>query len=231
MRKVALFVEGDTELFLIERLLLEIAGYHNLRIELFKQQAGILHKYGVRGDSSEDIKTEVMLANCSTDSKVKSLIIEQGPKLVSKGFNAIIGLLDLYPKRNDEFDRLKQGVNSGLDKIGIYAEIFVSVQEVEAWIINEENHYYNIDKSLCLDLIRERFQIDVTSNSIENKIHHPAKFLGQIYGMAGIQWNKKQDEIHRTIDAIDWSNFYCNVRERSRSLDAFLHAIDKHVFA
>jgi predicted ATP-dependent endonuclease of OLD family len=101
MKKIAIFVEGQTEQFFINKLLIEIAGKKNILIELKKFS-------GKKTSPKRDIypktfatptnpKHSVLIYDCGGDDSVKSRIIEENQDLQNDGYLEIIGLRDLYP--------------------------------------------------------------------------------------------------------------------------------------
>ena len=90
MSTIAIFVEGQTELIFVERLLFEMFGYQGLRIELEEQHGGFYHPIGIRGAPPENANHNVLLVNCASDGKVLSAIEERANKLRNAGYDRIL---------------------------------------------------------------------------------------------------------------------------------------------
>ncbi|MFV3331887.1 hypothetical protein ACNFIA_13220 [Pseudomonas sp. NY15437] len=97
MKKIAIFVEGQTELELTCRLILEIAGRRGVTLEIKDQHRGSLRFIEMRGNIQAGQAPEiyVLLVNCNTDNQVKSQIRDQHASLTANGYTKIIGLRDV----------------------------------------------------------------------------------------------------------------------------------------
>jgi hypothetical protein len=98
-KKIACFVEGQTEQIFVERLFQEIAGYKKIYIETFKFQGckGNRRIQPLKPSIVKDAPFFVLLYNCDGDSQVVSDIKSQHKSLTNSGYEKIIGLKDLYP--------------------------------------------------------------------------------------------------------------------------------------
>lgn len=226
MKKVAIFVEGDTEFYFVEKLVQEVAGYGNVRLIMVKQHGNTIHLVRENGAPEDKAKLEIFLVNCACDGKVKPFILERGQLLKNKGYTSIIGLQDLYPKGLNELDKFEAGLAKGLENVPVPVTICVAVKEIEAWFLNEAEHFTKIDQKLDCATISLGTGFDPTNNNAEDSINHPAGTLDKIYKIAGLRYQKHGKEIHRLIAALDFYTLYYVVREKSKSLDKFLTEID-----
>lgn len=226
MKKVAIFVEGDTEFYFVEKLVHEVAGYGNIRLVMFKQHNNTIHLVRENGVPEELAKLEILLVNCACDGKVKPFILERGQQLKNKGYTSIIGLQDLYPKPLNDLRKFEAGLAKGLENVPIPVTICVAVKEIEAWFLNEAEHFTKIDPKLDCATISHEIGFDPANTNAEDSINHPAGTLDDIYKIAGLRYQKRAKEIHRLISALDFSILYYTVRGKSKSLDKFLTEID-----
>jgi hypothetical protein len=224
MNKVAIFVEGDTELIFIAKLLEEVAGYGRIHLKLFTQHGSHFHFSGTRGPS-DGVEYEIHLMNCRGDGGVKSFIQERMNNLISKGFSTILGLRDVYPSRITDIERFELGLAVGLETDKAHVKICLAVREVEAWFLNEDTHYKKIDEILTSGKIKNDCGFDPVIDLAQD-IQSPYLLLQSIYRLGGFLYNKDQDSINRIVSALDMSHMYCSVRERSESLDKFLDELD-----
>lgn len=101
MHKLAVFVEGWTELSFVERLIGEIAGSHNIAFEKRRIVGGSqVPRKVISIEATKPIagqKFYVLLFDCGGDHQVKPRIEEQHLSLTKSGFSAIIGLRDVRP--------------------------------------------------------------------------------------------------------------------------------------
>jgi hypothetical protein len=110
MRKVAIFVEGQTELHFVHTLVNEIAGHGVVRVDLWIHRGGAFSKLRSEGPPEGAAGVVVMLVNCGGDGGVKSAIFERRELLAAQKFNTIMGLQDLYPKSLAEKARFEAGL-------------------------------------------------------------------------------------------------------------------------
>ena len=88
----------------------------------------------------------------------------------------------------------------------------------------------NISDALSLDLIKGVIGIDPICDDVED-IDHPAQALHDVYQKVNIAYltsegNKKKNRIERTVNALDFTNLYTNVRGRVGRLNQFVDALD-----
>src|SRR5437763_589689 len=101
MNKLAVFVEGYTEVFFIEKLIEEIAGANQVLIEhreirgggVARRTLGLVR--AARPDTGQ--KFFVLIVDCGGDRLVKTRILEEHENLTKAGYSAIIGLRDVRP--------------------------------------------------------------------------------------------------------------------------------------
>ncbi len=238
MKKMAIFVEGQTEQFFVTRLLIEIAGAKKVAIEL-KRFAGkgkpSLQVYASGLVKPVQPQHGVLIYDCGGDESVKTRIIEEHHNLFKQGYTEIIGLRDLFPV--PDLAKLEARLLHGLVHNGVRLEpmlpsgcsIVVAVQEIEAWFLAETHHFTCIAPLLDEAFITANqpslgfnpYTDDMTSRS------QPAQDLKNLYQLAGKSWNKKKSNLERTIDCLDYANLYFNLRYKIAKLDELIGKIDR----
>ena len=108
MRKIAIFVEGQTEMLFVDRLVQELANESGLAVEHAEASGGASQarrwKFLKRLTVQPHHEVYVLIVNCGGDSKVKSDILERYHGLRESGYSAVFGLRDVYGQfRYDEF--------------------------------------------------------------------------------------------------------------------------------
>ncbi|AFT90270.1 DUF4276 family protein [Paraburkholderia phenoliruptrix] len=227
MKKVAIFVEGDTEFYFVAKLVQEVAGYGNVRLILAKQHGNTIHFIKEAGAPADVAPLEIFLVNCCCGEKVKSAILESGQLLKNKGYTKVIGLQDLFPKTLEELEKFEAGLAVGLDKAPLPVKICVAVKEVEAWFLNEAAHFPKIDPKLGSETIAQAVGFNPEKDNAELTIKHPAVTLNKIYELAGLQYKKHGSQVHRLVAALDFDSLYHKVRETSLSLNKFLCELEQ----
>lgn len=231
MRQIAIFVEGQTELHFVHKLVTEIAGHGKARVDLWIHRGGALSKLRSEGPPEDVADVLVMIVNCGGDGSVKSCILERREMLASKGFSVIMGLQDLFPKNLEEKERFEVGLSKGLDFAGQSIKIFLAIAEVEAWFLSESTHFERLDPALSLERIRTEIGFDPDRTSVETDIPHPTTQLKQIYGLVGRPYRKREAETHSLISHLDFDEIYTTVRAASSSLDAFIAGLEVAIWS
>jgi hypothetical protein len=231
VKKIAVFVEGQTEKIFSTELLSQFFSERRLRVESHEMRESY-HKVQIdKFTTNEPRDYFFVIYDCGTDNKVKSDIIDNFPKLQKAGFSYIIGIQDLYNpqrrKKGIDAGKFKKGINIGLPQ-EIPTRIFLAVNETEAWFIAEENHYSAISPDLTLDIVNSITGIDIQKDSTET-IMHPAIVLDEIYRAGGRKsgYSKKEYVIKEVVSKLDYDNLYIAVRNRNNSLSELLTYLDE----
>ncbi|MDR0721905.1 MAG: DUF4276 family protein [Treponema sp.] len=230
MKKIALFVEGQTEQIFISELIHQLFTEHKTVIKTH-QMRRLHHNISIETIITNEAKEYfIMIYDCGTDDKVKSDILDNYQKLQKADFNYIIGLQDFFnPKRQKikmTVQQFKKGLNSGLDQ-AIFTELFLAVQEIEAWFIAEDEHYKNFFPNISLEIINSIAGVNVRTEDTE-KIPHPSIVLDKIYKKCGRTsgYSKNKYIVRDIVNSLDFTNLYIHVRKRNSSLNTLLICLD-----
>jgi hypothetical protein len=228
MKKVALFVEGQTEQIFSAKLIQEIIGKYGYTIENYKFIGGhkIERKPLKLTTKSTTHKSEFyfLIYDCGGDGKVQSDIRERMDSLQEESFNLVIGIRDVYPETY--LVKLQEYLYFGISFHAIITvKIILAINEIESWFIAEENHYAKISNKLSFQTANEITGIDIRTDSTES-VPHPSSVLKQIYIKGGTTYDKSEKKVQRTVNALDYENLYINVRTRNNSLNEFLTCLD-----
>lgn len=225
MKKIAIFVEGQTELEFVKKLLQEVAG--ELAIAFFQESWHAKQFIALRGGTPHgNERYFALLVDCQGDNGVKSAILDRRANLIKAGYNLILGLRDLYPKDRTDLALLRKGLAHGLPQANLPTHIVVAVMEIEAWFAQEEFHYLQIDVSLTKQFIRTNYGFDLDVDCGES-LSWPSDFIDQVYKSAGKRYRKKMHQINRTVRALDYSNLYLNLRARLSTFNEFSDYLDQ----
>ncbi len=228
MKKLAIFVEGYTELRFIENLVCSIAGKSNVLFDKREIVGGasmprkILMLENIAIPTNE--KYYVLIVDCHGDSQVKSRILEEHEGLTRAGYSKIIAVRDVRPAYAvSEIPSIEQNFPKYIKTALIPVELILSVMEIEAWFIAEQGHYSKIHVGLTLDQIRNAIGIDIT-NIDSSTVAEPAQMLNNIYSSVGEVYNKSL--AYRTVDALDYENIYLSLTEQIPYLKKLVQSID-----
>lgn len=231
MRRIAFFVEGQTEQIFINRLIKEVFGYKQINViqKQFRGGSNIPKQEIVRNSSfSRNPKYEVLIFDCGSDNRVKSEILDNISNLRQRGYEMIIGVRDLYPIPIDDLEKLEKGLRFLPNKLRAdapYFDIVIAIHEIEAWFMAETNHFKRIDKRLTGRFIKDRLGFDPYVINAESRVH-PAKDLDNIYRLVGKSYTKKYNATVRVVNKLDFNRLRHQVRYDVGSLNRLLSVID-----
>lgn len=219
MRKIAIFVEGLTEMLFVDRLIQELAEESGLAVEHAEGIGGAVRARQIKVLKRMTIQPHhryyVLIVNCAGDSNVKSDIIERYHGLKRSGYSAIIGLRDVYGQfRYEDVARLREALEVGMPKTDdLPVELLLAVMEIEAWFLGEYTHFERVSPNLRLERIKGALNFDPSTDDLERR-SHPAEDLDHIYQLAGHRYTKQRNNLERTVELLDFRFFISNVSRR-----------------
>ncbi|MBF0575857.1 DUF4276 family protein [Dysgonomonas sp. GY617] len=232
MKKIAFFVEGQTEQVFINRLVKEIIGYGNLTVLLKKISGGTnAPKREFVRNYSISLKSEytALIYDCGSDNRVKSEILDNINSLREAGYTCIVGLRDLYPLSIEELPRLEQGLKFlpyPLKKKDCPFDIVVAVREVETWFLAESSHFLKVDRKLTGRFIEKHLGFNPdTVNPISRE--HPSEDINKIYKLIGRSYTKKYWQVEKLVNRLDFNKIIKDIRFRTPSLNELIQTIEQ----
>ncbi len=233
MRKIAIFVEGQTEMLFLDRLIQELASETGLAVEHAEASGGATRARQIKVLKRLTVQPHhqyyVLIVNCSGDSKVKSDILERYHSLKEAGYSAIFGLRDVYGQfRYEDIPRLRRELHIGLPHGEIELELFLAIMEIEAWLIAEHTHFERVSPGLTLERIRQKMHFDPSRDDIEQR-WHPAEDLDRIYQIVGVRYTKQRQNVERSLELLDYAFFISNVSRRFRDAHQLVARLSHHL--
>lgn len=223
MKKLAIFVEGQTERCLVERIVSEYVGLSKL--VLVRQELHGGHYRTLVISYQDRALFYILVVDCQGDEKVLSVVKENYDGLIDQGFSRVIGLRDLYPKRLDELARVQTSITDNLPVGVLGVDFIIAVTEIESWFVQDDTHYHRIHCDLTLDRVNHQLGIDITKDSAET-LRRPSKDLNDVYNLVEVKYKKKKGQCIRTVNALDIEHLFLNGRKLLVSLDQFLTALE-----
>ena len=229
MNKLAIFVESQTEQVFAEKLLVEIAGSKNVRIEKRKATGGKRTKRRMRlveacsVDSGEEFF--VLINDCGQDERVSSDIVNCYDQLVKSGYQTIIGIRDVYPLKREDIPKLRQGLRYRVKTVPIEVLFVLAVMEIEAWFIAEHTHFPRIGDELSTERIHAEIGFDPSTDDVQLR-DHPAADLHDVYRLVGCAYSKSKTHVQRTVDLLDYARLYLELGEKFDDLQRLVNHVD-----
>lgn len=228
MKKLAIFVEGNTELLFVDTLLNEIVGEHNILIEHRRIRGGKTTRRTMRlidaisADTGQDYF--VLLLDCGGDRLVKDRILEEHENLTKKDYTKIIGIRDVRPEfTRADIPKLESGLRKYIKTSLIPVEFVLSVMEIEAWFLAEFHHYPKIDPAITVAAIRANLGFDPEQDDMSQR-SAPADDLDACYGIARKTYTKEDSGV--TVAALDYPFLYLELPNKIPYLKTLIDGID-----
>jgi len=236
MKKIAFYVEGQSELFFINKLLIEIAGQKNIELELQQFQGfGQPRKtiYPKTTAQPRNPQHFALVFDCMGDGGVKTRILQDAISLFNQGHSEVIGIRDLYPL-TDLFKLENELINGTVRNnrritlpLPNNTSMIVAVREIEDWFLAEQHHYSCIDAALLLDAAQiASLGFNPAIDDLTVRSSSAADDLKAVYRLVSKTYNKSKNTVERTVECLDYANLYINVRHRISKLNELIIKID-----
>lgn len=227
-KKIAFFVEGQTELIFLTELLFAYLGHQNLRVEQRQADGPYIKELTAVGSPPEETIYDILIVDCQGDARVLSAIDERQKYLKNKEYSQVIGLRDLYnpQQKNVTHEALKAEIADYLETIEclIPSNVFIAVMEVEAWFLCVPDFFGAVNAALDPATVTAAAGFDLTTADIE-AIGHPARVIQKVFRSIGDDYDKSKSDAYRIAKAIDYNELLLTGPERSASLREFVDHI------
>ena len=216
MKKVAIFVEGQTEQIFVGQLIHQIYGYQGVNLISEKIQGSSLFVKISQGFDPDFIDYLFLIVDVGTDDRVVSAILENAEGLAQKGFCKILGLRDLFPKKRSQKEAMLLAHQKALSSLtsADTTKVLLAVMEIEAWFLADPTLFSRIDASLTAENIKTALDVDLEKEDPEDAYEHPANIIKDIYQLAGMRYRKRADDIHKIAHNIDYNTLYLDAQEK-----------------
>lgn len=230
MKKLAIFVEGYTEVLFLTHLLPEICNAHKIVIQHSKISGGgkspkrISSVNAVNPLGSEEYF--ILIYDCMGDKLVAQRIKEEHQSLTQNGFSKIIGVRDVRPDVGmSDIPKLEISLRKYIKTKLIPVEFILSVMEIEAWFLAEHTHFERIDATLNIELIKNSLGFDPSLDDMQLR-SNPQIDLNNCYGLVGKTYSKGDPTTASNLDYalvyIDLPTKLPHVQKLINCLDGFL---------
>lgn len=230
MKKLAIFVEGYTEVKFILNLIDAIFNANECAIHTISLKGGTTIPITVVEDrpptaTQSQANYYILIYNCGGDGNIGSYIRDQRNSLISAGYYKIIGFQDLYPRARNDEHKLRQGLNFKLPQLPIPTVFVISIMEIEAWFLAETTHFQKICPGITNESILSHLGFDLSVGGTEQR-NHPAEDLHNIYQLCGKEYKKEAAIIDRTINALDFAIYYLKLENSIPQLKTLIGEIE-----
>lgn len=228
MNRLAVFVEGYTEVVFVEKLIEEIAGQHKVLIEHREIRGGSTTRRTMglikAAKPNTGQKYYVLLVDCGGDELVKARIHEEHENLTKKGYSRLIGIRDVRPKfTHADIPKLEASLPKYIKTSFAPVTFILAIMEIEAWFLAEATHYSRIEPSITVAAIKENLRFDPENDDMQQRFC-PADDLNACYAIGGKVYVKHRAK--DTVDALDYAFIYTDLRSKINYLDRLISVID-----
>jgi hypothetical protein len=216
MNKMAMFVEGYTEIVFIDMLIREVAEKNAVLIQWRRIDGGTTcprHNFQIQAEGPHSgQKHFVVIHDCGGDEAVKTRMTDEYPSLAKSGYSKIVCIRDVFPKfAHAEIPDLERGLPLFVPTKPIIVDFILSIMEVEAWFLAEYSHFPNIDAKITVPAIITACGFDPVNDDMRLR-PTPAKDLNDCYAIGGKTYEKWNAQA--TTEALDYTHIYAALVEK-----------------
>ncbi|MBX2979593.1 MAG: hypothetical protein KF905_09885 [Flavobacteriales bacterium] len=217
MLRVALFVEGHTELCLIREMLLKHHNYSNVNICCLELHSSNLLDVPYKFDSGGVYEFDYQII-CTNGDAVISRAAERSRFLDQGGFDLVVGLRDIYSQEYDE-------ISAGLIDEKLIAEMITrqrdlfdsrvvcnsdkhlcfSRMEIEAWYLSMPTLLMRLTGAKD-DREHTDLYVDGLRKNFEREVYRPALLLNAVCNRFGKSYTKSRDESNRIANLLEYTD-------------------------
>lgn len=230
MKKISIFVEGQTERIFVEKLLSEYFTSGKLKTISCKLIGERLTKILELGNNINP-EFYVLIFDVGGGERAVSVMLERADAMInSQGYNFLFALRDLNPE-------LIANKNALIDKIErLFANytfkdrmrFILAIKEIEAWFLGDYNLFSRINPSLTPQYIQSQTGYNLVNDNPED-YDRPAQIIDDISQLIGQRYKKKAKDAYRITHRIDYSFLCVDALARVRSFAYFLKCIDESI--
>ncbi|ETX06830.1 MAG: hypothetical protein ETSY2_14775 [Candidatus Entotheonella gemina] len=209
MRKLAIFMEGQTELIFVKKLVYVLGDNANVAIQEERVRGGrrgrtprVVEMIGT--NEPEGHEFFVLLIDCGQDERVKSDILDRYHGLVAVNYEQILAVRDVYPHSHGDVEAIREGFTFRLPNDPIQPFLILAIMEIEAWFLAEYSHFLRIHPDLTAKRIKHEFGFDVVNDDMQLR-NHPSKDLEDIYFLETLFYHKTREHVEQTVNSLDFS--------------------------
>ena len=231
MRKLAIFVEGLTEQILVRRMLEAVLDRNKIAIQTVKITGGhnVRMSFTVMRAAHVERLTDyyVLVYDCGGETNVKSYLMAHRQKLVSSGYQMILGLRDVYPNfEREDVGKLRRGLNHHLHQKGARTRIHLAIMETEAWFLGEYHHLKKVSRKLSPEFIEKHLGFNPRTEPMEER-DQPAEDMKAVYRLVGHDYTKKRDRLNAVVSKLDFNYFTHGLSDRMSGLKEFVSELER----
>ncbi len=218
--KIAVYVEGQTELIFVRDFLLKWFNYDTSKVGIRCFELRSANSFPVPFEFLEgEPEREYTIINVGGDERALSKALSNACSHRNSNFKKVVVLRDMfseaYKRLNPEHiidkninDKFINGAQTSIAMTGNENFVFChfAVMEVEAWLLGMGWFLIKHDKRLTQDYLQTELNFDLEKDP-ELEIFHPAVTLKKIYQHIGADYRKHSSEVEAIMSKLMKSDF------------------------
>jgi hypothetical protein len=235
MKKIAVFVEGQTELITVRELVLKTFSW-KVNVQCLELHSQSFKEVPYQYDNPEaDIYYQIV--NIGNDKRVMSAILEREQSLWTAGFDKLIGLRDMYSKEyrekvapsksisqvvNGEFIQAKDDLLAHKAIRPNRIRVCFSIMEIEAWFLCMYKFLERLNPALNSVGITNSIGDNIETIDPEVTFFHPSNVLATVFALGGDSYKKRESNIEAILSQLqndDFEELYSS--EKCNSFNVF----------
>lgn len=220
MRRLAIFVEGQTEQIFLNHIIKTCYSYSNIKISNLKLGAGFneqrsLHDFGAR---EQEIKSEFLIFDTSGDGTIASAVVDRTDGLIQKGFQEIFVLRDLMGSEwkrlgTTDLNRAEENIRSNFDralslslrtfKYNEAISLHFAILEVEAWLLAFKDSFKSWGSGLNDSDLQVIAKQDLSDMTKPESLKNPKLLFSKLAARCGFSSATNFDTIQSFVSKID----------------------------
>ncbi len=216
MNRMAIFVEGYTEVVFVDKLIREIAEKNSVLIQWRRIAGGTTclrsnHQIQAEGPHAGQ-QHFIVIHDCGGDEAVKTRMMEEYPLLSKAGYSKIVCIRDVYPRVTyAKIADLEAGLSAFVRTKPIIVDFILSIMEVEAWFLAEHSHFERVHSAITVPAIIAALNFDPSTDDMQLR-PTPADDMVACYAIGAQVYAKAQAQL--TVDALDYAYVYAGLVEK-----------------
>ena len=234
MKKVAIFVEGQTEKIFVEKFLYEYFNTYYIEIE-FQKRLGKTYTKLIGKRENPFAEYHFSIVDMTGDANVFSALYERAEQMMQRGYTYLLGVRDVYPQyTRDEIPVVLRNLRKLFSQFsyGDRLKPIFAIMEIEAWFLADYHVFSRINPIITPEFVKEQLNIDLIQTDPQS-YEHPSGIINKIFNLFGETYKKREKQSYQIVSRLDYDFLVCSeeVLNNLSSWKYFLDCVDESVLS
>jgi len=230
LKKIGIFVEGQTDRIFVVKFLSEYLGGEHKFSRLERKFKNKNRDEFITKRIYPEAKYFILIFDSSGDGNVLPALYERAENMIqNQNFEYLIALEDLY---NRPRNKKKLIISKFEERIKVFRfhdrlRFVLAIMELESWFLADANVFSRINNILTPEYIHEKININLLAINPES-LPHPAETINKIYKLLDQSYKKTKDQAYQITERLDF-DFICSdeTLAKVKSLKFFINNINE----